>query len=110
MSWGTDFTPDVFLSRKKYSNKGILEDDIKELEQDIFSLEKKLNMYATISPRDFEYDKESYDNVVDAISYEMDATLEWYNNDMRELFMLELYLKHINDNDIDLDKQNHEDN
>lgn len=52
MSWGTDFTADIFLNRLVFQNKYELESKIEEVEHDINVIEKQISMFCASTPRD----------------------------------------------------------
>ncbi|MDA3856282.1 MAG: hypothetical protein PF569_08545 [Candidatus Woesearchaeota archaeon] len=52
MSWGIDFTTDIFLSRIQINSKEHLVDIIEEKEEDLKSIEALLKMYTSSNPKD----------------------------------------------------------
>lgn len=106
MSWGTDFTADIFLRNMTFQSKGMLEDAIEEKENDIKTIEAHIKMWACSTPKDI-FTTTEVDSLLITIAGEVDDMLEWYRETLLILKDLRRYLEYVNENNIDL-TQKHE--
>lgn len=97
MSWGIDFTADIFLSRQSYSGKDEVQDKIRELDELITDCEGKLKMYATATPRDI-ISPDGSEDPINWISQRINEELELYREYLIDRFKLDLYLEYLNTN------------
>jgi hypothetical protein len=52
MSWGIEFSADIYLIREDFKSKAEVEDKIKELEQLLIANREELKMFASANPSD----------------------------------------------------------
>lgn len=94
MSWGIDFSADIFLSHISISSEGELDDLIKEKEQDIVRYKEAILMYVSSSPREItpeDWKEESINflqNQVNTIFVDYDETM----NLLKDLYYYKEYL------------------
>lgn len=105
MSWGTEFTTDIFLSHLTFKSKGMLTDAITDKEDDIANIESHIKMWASSTPKDICIDHS--DDVIGFIASEIEILLGEYRDTVRVLSDLRRYLEYVEGNNIDL-TQKHE--
>ena len=94
MTWGTDFSIDIFLSRQEYKSKFDVEDKIKELDEQINDCESQIKMYVSATPKDIvpsEYSEEQ----ISWLNNQINEHLEMYREYITDRFKLELYLEYL---------------
>jgi hypothetical protein len=94
MSWGTDFTTDIFLSHLTFETLSEIDDKIKELESDIMEDMSKLKMWAAsntnnIIPKDYN------DDIIFYISSEINSILESLLDNNITLYKIKLYKEYF---------------
>lgn len=52
MGWGTTIKTEIYLSRMIFENRGLLEDEIEELEKTIERNKQEILMYCSANPKD----------------------------------------------------------
>lgn len=100
MSWGTDFTAEIFLSRMTFRNESELKNKISEVEEDIASACNELMMYAASNPRDI-VPKEWEEDAITFIKNKIKDLMEGYRYNVAEL----TNLNHFLDSNPKYDKQ-----
>lgn len=90
MAWGTCFNVEFFISREKYDNILLLDEEIKNTEKEIQELRERLFMYCAcgcnrVNHKDCE---DNPVNPVDAMYVEINSLLEQYNEDQGRLQLL----------------------
>ena len=98
MAWGTDFKADIFLSRQSYTTKYEVQDKIKFTDELITDCEKKLQMYASATPKDI-ISGENLENCIDWLNHEITDVLDCYRESILERYRLELYLDFMVENE-----------
>ena len=101
MSWGTDFTTDIFLSHLVFQNIGMLKDAISDKENDLAEYEAQIKMWAASTPKDV-FTAKGNDPLIATIAYEVDEVLAEYKEIALSLRDLNRYLEHVEENKIDL--------
>ena len=101
MSWGTDFTTDIFLSHLVFQNIGMLKDAISDKEKDLADYEAQIKMWAASTPRDVFTTTEN-EPLIPTIAYEVDQVLAEYKETALSLKDLYRYLEYVEENKIDL--------
>jgi hypothetical protein len=98
MGWGIDFSTDIFLSKQDYGkNEYQVRDAIQEVQLLIANTKNEISMFASANPKDI-VPKDWSEEPIKWIS----ATLIELMNDLEEnniqLFKLNLYLEHLQEN------------
>jgi len=94
MSWGTNFSTDIFLSRQEYKSKFDVEDRIKELDEQINDCEVQIKMYVSATPKDIvptEYSEEQ----ISWLNHQINEQFEMYRESVIDRFRLVLYLEFL---------------
>ena len=106
MGWGTSFTTEIYLSRQVFNSKFELDEKIKEVERYIESAKLELTAYVVATPRDIiaEKDESGYiQNPIDEVLRKVNETLEWMEDNYRDLNKLYQYQQYLEENpDIDI--------
>ena len=106
MGWGISFKADIYLSRQVFNSKYELDEKIKEVEEYIESAKLELTAYAVATPRDIiaEKDESGYiQNPIDEVLRKVNETLEWMEDNYRDLNKLYQYQQYLEENpDIDI--------
>lgn len=105
MGWGTDFKTSLFLNRTVFTSYGHLKDKISELEEDILETKKSIYMYSTSNPSEIVPDDWKEDSIT-FIKSKINDLLESYEEDLRELQLLRIFKKHLDDNKLDINDFN----
>lgn len=90
MGWGTDFTAEIYLSRKIFSNQYELDEAIKSFEDEISNIKSRLLMYASanikeITPTDME------EEPINFVYYKVTDEMKSLEENIIELHLLNLY-------------------
>jgi hypothetical protein len=90
MSWGTYFNAEIYISREKYDNIYLLNEEIKSTEKEIQELRERLFMYCAcgcngVNHKDCE---DSPVTPVDALYVEVNLLLEQYDEAQGHLQVL----------------------
>lgn len=108
MGYGTSFTTEIYLSRQIFSSKYELDERIKEVEEYIESAKRELTAYAVATPRDIiaEKDESGYiQNPIDEVLRKVNETLEWVEDNYRDLNRLYQYQQYLEENpDVDINQ------
>jgi hypothetical protein len=94
MSWGTDFTTDIFLSHLTFETLSEIDDKIKELESDIMEDMSKLKMWAASNPNNI-IPKDYNDDIIFYISSEINSILESLLDNNITLYKIKLYKEYF---------------
>lgn len=79
MGWGTTFTTDIYISRRHFDSLADLDDAIKEYEDSIAWIEKRLLMFAASPPGD-----------ISELQFEVEEIIENLKHDITEVNRLYL--------------------
>jgi hypothetical protein len=94
MSWGTDFTTDIFLSHLTFETISEIDDKIKEIENDIADNMAKLKMWAASNPSDI-IPNDYNDDIISYISSEINIIIESILDDNISLYKIKLYREYF---------------
>jgi hypothetical protein len=94
MSWGTDFTTDIFLPYLTFETLSEIDDKIKELEEEIVENMSKLKMWAASNPSDV-ISNDYKDDVMTYISSEINSIMELLLDHNIALYQIKLYRKYF---------------
>lgn len=94
MSWGIDFTTNIFISHINVDNKYELQEKIDELKKSIEDITAKLKMFAVsnskdVAPKDLDY------SLIDYISTEVDNLVDELLDCQVTLYKLLLYQDYL---------------
>ena len=93
MAWGIDFTTDIYLSRQEYNkNTYLVEDAIKECQEEIDNAKTQIKMLGASTPKDItptDQDPLYY------ISSEMENSFETIEEQCVKMYKLVLYLEYL---------------
>lgn len=98
MSWGIDFTADIFLSRQDYGESIYrVQDEINDVEKDIQSIKERMLMMAiggvnSVNTKDFEGND---CDLVDVIHSKFCELVDHYNERQSHLYDLLLYKEYL---------------
>ena len=92
MSWGTDFTAEIFLQGHIFYSKYELENKIKEIEILLQDYKSSIKMYAISNIRDI-IPEDWKEDSVDYISSKIDELMEYYDETCMTLINLNHYLE-----------------
>ena len=101
MGYGTSFTADIYLNRQIFSNRYELDEKVKELEKFIESAKQELLALAVSTPKDViaEKNEDGYvENPLDQIIRRTRETLEWMEDNYRELNKLYQFQEYLDEN------------
>ena len=98
MSWGTDFTSNIFISHKILTSKYDLENYIEEIEDDIKFYETRLQMLAIATPKDI---VNADDNAISNIQIEVNDALEVLRECYVNLYKADLYEQYFNKTNVE---------
>ena len=116
MGWGTDFNHDIYLNRLTFNSLEDVKDHIKEKKDDIqYAKEKLLILISSQQPHvlscgcsnttDNTSKPQTYLEHLSDIHFEFKEIFEYLQQDIIELYKLELYLDYLITNNItDLNK------
>lgn len=108
MSWGIQFTPDVFIPRISFENKEALLWEITSTKVAIDESTSKLLMLAASTPKDVIIPEEGEDCLIVRIRAEVDSTIDDLSESLLYLHSLEMFLQHLEDNpEADIKSFNH---
>ena len=88
MSWGTSFKADIFISRQTFDSVHDVRASIKDYEDSIQHLEKRLMMLVAATPS----------GDITELQYEVEEILEGLRHDLHNLEMLRLFGEHLEEN------------
>jgi hypothetical protein len=108
MGWGTDFKADLYLSRIIFTSIGEIEDKLKEYDESINNIEAEIKMYASSTPKDIIPD-DYKDEPINWLTLRLNELYENYRESLINGFKLSLYLEYVEENKIDLLKENKKD-
>lgn len=96
MGWGTDFKADIYLSRLKFENKGLVEDKIEELEGILDSIRQQILMYGSsnikdVTPEDWK------EEAIRFVHVEVSQLLAEYDENFKLLIDLKYYHEHLSE-------------
>ena len=94
MGWGTEFKTEIYLNRMTFENKGILEDEIEELEQTIERYKRELLMYCSANVREL-IPKDWDEEPITFIYNKVNELLSQLEEDTLLLYKLELLLENF---------------
>lgn len=89
MSWGTLLNVDIEVLRETFHTIYELESKIEETNDNINSIQSKILMYCSSTPKDIILPEEDV-NVLDKIKHEVDELFQWYNDELVLRFKLNL--------------------
>lgn len=98
MSWGIDFTADIFLSRQDYGeNVYRVQDEINDVEKDMQSIKERMLMMVmgganSVNTKDFEGNE---CDPVDVIHSRFCELIDYYNERQSHLYDLLLYKEYL---------------
>lgn len=108
MGYGTSFKAEIYLNRQIFSSKHELDIKIEEVEGYIESAKRELTAYAVATPRDIiaEKDESGYiQNPIDEVLRKTRETLEWMEDNYRDLNKLYQYKQYLEENpDVDINQ------
>ena len=99
MGWGTDFNTNIYLSRQIFNGKADVEDKIDELEREVNNSKSMLKMFAASTPNDI-VPEEWEDSPLDWIHNQMNEIFDTLQEDIINIYKLELYLEYLEENPI----------
>jgi hypothetical protein len=95
MSWGIDFTADIFLAHQNYNeNLYQVKDAINENEESIIDCEKAILMYASSNPKDIvpdEFKEDPINWIRIEVQQQLSSIKEYYGN----ILQLEYYKEYL---------------
>lgn len=94
MTWGTDFTADIFLIREEYQNVVQLDDAITEIDADIKKYETQINMFASATPKDI-IPEDWTEEPIRWIADQIFLIITEYNELIIRRYNLELYKEYL---------------
>lgn len=92
MSWGTDFTTDIFLTRQSFSNLYELENKIEDNNKLISSIKSRIMMYGSSSPSEL-IPEDWEEDAINFIAQRIEELFEEYEEVLIENYRLYLYLE-----------------
>tara|TARA_Y100000389_G_scaffold39845_1_gene34330 strand:- start:958 stop:1299 length:342 start_codon:yes stop_codon:yes gene_type:complete len=101
MGYGTTFTTEIYLNRQVFQNRYELDEKIKEIEGYIESAKQELTALAVSTPKDVIAEKDEFgypQNPIDEILRKTRETLQWMEDNYRELNMLYQFEEYFNEN------------
>lgn len=106
MGYGTSFTTDIYLNRQIFESRCELDEKVKELEDYIQSAKGELIALAVSTPRDViaEKDEDGYpQNPFDEVLRKTKETIQWMEDNYRELNKLYQFQQYLDENpDVEL--------
>ena len=96
MTWGTDFTAEIFLSRQTFSRKYEVEIRIEELVELINECEALLKMYASATPNNIVPPEEES---IEWLNTRINEELSMYQDYIINRYNLTLYLDYLGENE-----------
>lgn len=105
MGWGTDFKINIYLSKVVFNAYEELTSKISKLEEDILEAKKSIYMYSTSNPSDIVPDDWKENSIV-FIKSKLNDLFESYDENLKELQLLQMFKKHIDDNELDINDFN----
>jgi hypothetical protein len=103
MSWGITFNTDIFLSHQNYTSLYLVQDKIKDLDEQMERMEKRLALLGATTPRDV-VPEESKDDIIEWVVGEVHQILAEYNDTLIERFKLSQYLDYLDGDETKLIK------
>lgn len=100
MSWGTSYKQDVYISRRTYSSKFELKDEIEEIKERIASGKAELMSLCCCTPKDIVVNKDDVDDALDVIQRKFYDLWDIIKDDIITLYKLEGLLENF-DNKIE---------
>jgi len=95
MSWGIDFTANIFLSRQDYNkNESLVKDKINEEDIEISNIKMKLAMLVGATPNTI-IGEEWKDDILNGITNELIILLDDLQELLVDKYKLVLYLKYL---------------
>lgn len=101
MGYGTEFTADIYLNRQIFSNRYELDEKVKELEKFIELAKQELLALAVSTPKDViaEKNEDGYvENPLDQIIRRTRETIEWMEDNYRDLHKLYQFQEYLDEN------------
>lgn len=92
MSWGTDFTTDIFLSHLTFNNKWEVEELIKEKEMYLSTIKEQVAMFVSSNPKDI-IPKEWEDEPIRFLQNQINELFNDYDEEHSILLNLYKYLE-----------------
>jgi hypothetical protein len=97
MTWGTDFTTGIFLSRQDYNKNPLLvKDSINEKDLEISNIKIKLAMLVGATPNTI-VNEEWKDDILNGITNELVLLLNELEELLIDKYKLGLYLEYLED-------------
>jgi hypothetical protein len=96
MGWGTSFNTNFYISRKTFTSKGHVKEDIEENRLYIESIFNKFRMLAAATPSNV-VDPEWKDDVIGWLNYSISNMIEELEEHYFNNFVLKEYLRHLED-------------
>lgn len=94
MGWGTSFTGDIYISKKLFKSQSDLDDEIKDIEEQIQSVKETLLMYASSTPKDIFKDES---DIISEIKVTIDQSFNYLKDLHFQLLKLQLLQNAIDD-------------
>lgn len=103
MSWGTEFTANVYLQRQIFESKGGAEDAIKESELEISRYKEQLLILASCNPRDLLQEEDN--DLINEIQNRITDIVNIIRDEQRNITLLNLFLHEINKGNYKFEEQ-----
>lgn len=95
---GTSFIYNFYLKHKTYSNMYQLENEIYDIESNIRDIKERILVFAVITPT--RKDDETISDVINQLKFDIDAELEELEDEILELYKLNLLKEEMQNEEI----------
>lgn len=94
MGWGTEFTPDIYLSRYVFKSTWELDEKIKELSDGIQMYKDRLKQYISANPKDI-IPNDWKEEPIEWLDMKASEIFDGMDELQNDLFRLEMFKRHL---------------